>query len=140
MDENEVVEAIAAYLKNQGYSVKQKLTTKQRGIDIKAEHPKKGQVLVEAKGGTSTFEKSARYGKPYTKSQVFDRVAKGIFTSARLKEEYINSDIIFAVPKTDWFVEYLSQIKNSISSLGLQVFLVKEVGSVEKMRLKPNKV
>jgi len=134
MDENEVVETIATYLKKQGYAVKQKLTTKQRGIDIIAEHPKKGQMFVEAKGGTSTFEDSARFGKSYTKSQVFDRVAKGFFTAAKLREKYINSHIVFAVPKNDWFVEYLSQISNSILALGLKVLLVKKDGSVEEMK------
>lgn len=134
MNENEVVDAITVYLKMQGYEVTQKLTTKQRGIDIKAVHPKKGEALVEAKGGTSSRKGSSRYGKPYKKSQVFDRVAKGFFTTAKLKEEKPNSLILLAVPKTDKFEEYLGQIKNSISVLGVKVLLVNEDGSVKKMK------
>ncbi len=134
MDENEVVEAVARYLENLGYVVKQKLTTREKGIDIIASHPEKGQILVEAKGGTSTFENSARYGEAYTKSQVFDRVAKGFYTVTELKEKNGNSTVVFAMPKTDWFEKYLGNIRNSLSALGIKVFLVKGKSSVEETK------
>ena len=129
-----MVDAIAEYLKMEGYEIEKKRTTKQQGIDLEAKHRKRGRALVEAKGGTSSRKGSARYGKPYKKSQVFDRVAKGFFTTAKLKEENPNSLVLLAVPKTDKFEEYLGQIKDSISVLGVKVLLVNEDGSVEKMK------
>ena len=134
MDENEVVETIARYLENQGYILKQKLTTKEKGIDIIGSHPKEGQILVEAKGGTSTLENSARYGKTYTKSQVFDRVAKGFYTVTKIREKNRNSTVALAVPKTDWFEEYLGSIRKSLSALGIKVLLVSEKKSVEELK------
>ena len=133
MDENQIVEAVVSYLKGLGYVVTQSLTTKEKGIDIIADHPVKGRILVEAKGGTSTFEGSARYGKSYTKPQVFDRVAKGFFTVAEMKEENRNTVVAFAMPKTPWFEEYLGRIRNSLSMLDIKVFLVSEGPRVEEM-------
>ncbi len=134
MDENEVVAAVAAYLEGHGYEIRQKLTTKAKGIDIIANHPENGQILVEAKGGTSTFEDSARYGKTYTKSQVFDRVAKGFFTVTAMKEKNCKSLVAFAIPKTEWFEEYLGHIRNSLSALDIKVFLVSEGRLIEERK------
>lgn len=134
MDENEVVEAVARFLENQGYVLKQKLTTREKGIDIIASYPEKGQILVEAKGGTSTRKNSSRYGKPFKKSQVFDRVAKGFYTVTEMKENNGNSTVAFAMPKTDWFEEYLGNIRNSLSALDIKAFLVNENGSVEEKK------
>jgi len=134
MDENKIVEAIVSYLQGLGYIVKQSLTTKEKGIDIIADHAMKGQILVEAKGGASTFEGSARYGKAYTKSQVFNRVAKGFFTVAEMKEENPHATVAFALPKTKWFEEYLGRIRSSLSVLDIKVFLVGKSGVVEEMK------
>jgi hypothetical protein len=134
MDENKIVEAVVGYLKSLGYVVKQSLTTKEKGIDIIADHALKGSILVEAKGGTSTFEGSARYGKAYKKSQVFDRVAKGFFTVAEMKEKNPNAVVAFALPKTKWFEEYLGRVRNSLSALKIKVFLVGKDGVVEEMK------
>jgi DNA-binding sugar fermentation-stimulating protein len=134
MDENQIVEAVVIHLKGLGYVVKQSLTTKEKGIDIIAEHPVKGRILVEAKGGTSTFENSARYGKAYTKSQVFDRVAKGFYTVAEMKEGNRDAVVVFAIPKTKWFEEYLGRIRNSLSALDIKIFLVSAGNIVEEVK------
>jgi Holliday junction resolvase-like predicted endonuclease len=86
MDENAVVNATCKYLEQQGFVISQRLSTVERGVDIIAEEISTGcKILIEAKGGTSSMEGSARFGKPYTQTQVFDRVAKGVFTCLQLR-------------------------------------------------------
>ena len=65
LTENDVVQAVAGHLEDEGYRIVRALSTNQRGIDIVAEHPAtKKQLLVEAKGGTSSKEGTANYGAP----------------------------------------------------------------------------
>jgi Holliday junction resolvase-like predicted endonuclease len=128
-DENDVVEAVCLYLAQQGFVINERRHTTQRGIDIKATHPHSGKTLyVEAKGGTSSRCGSARYGEPYTKSQIFDRTAKGVYTLLQIhgKSTSTSSDFALAVPDTKWFREYLNPIKNTVQKLRLQVLLVDE--------------
>jgi hypothetical protein len=67
MDENAVVNATCQRLLAQGFVISQRLSTIERGVDIIAEDLSSGcKLLVEAKGGTSSMERSARFGKPYT--------------------------------------------------------------------------
>ena len=66
--ENEVVEAVAGYLSNNGWEIVATCTTAQRGVDILAK--RNGETLaVEAKGAGSATPESRRYGKPFTNNQ-----------------------------------------------------------------------
>ena len=125
-DENAVVAAICKYLISSGYVITQQLTTIQRGIDVIAQHPKtKVLVHVEAKGGISSREGSPRDGKPYTHSQVFNRVAKGIFTCLQLRTK--NPDkksvrVILAIPEGKWFRDYVDTVLPLLDSAGVEVW------------------
>ena len=133
VDENEVIEAVVESLQYNGYEIIQKLNTKEKGDDIIAKNTNGSILKIEAKGGTSTFETSNRYGKPYTKSQVFDRVAKGLLTvlmKNRSKEE--NEKIGLAIPGTDDFRNYLSDLKEILMGNGISLYLVNLDNSVEK--------
>lgn len=135
-DENDVVEAVCLYLTQQGFVIKERRKTTERGIDIVASNPHSGKIIhIEAKGGTSSRHGSARHGEPYTKSQVFDRTAKGIYTLLQMhgKLASTNSDFALAVPDTKWFIEYLNPIKNTLQKLGLQVLLVDEDKNVRRL-------
>lgn len=103
MDENAVIDSVCSRLRALGYEVTQRLKTKEHGIDVVAHNPENGQqVFIEAKGGTSSREGSNRFGKPYTQSQVFDRVAKGVFTCLQLRAEHPdreNEHVVLAVPE-----------------------------------------
>ena len=86
MDENRVIEGVCSRLLSMGCEIEQRLSTTQRGIDVIARNAHSTEeFIVEAKGGTSSREGSARFGKPYTQNQVFDRVAKGVFTCIQLR-------------------------------------------------------
>jgi len=86
MDENDVVNTVCEHLEAQGFVILQRLSTIEKGIDIIAKDSSSGcKLFVEAKGGTSSRKGSARFGKPHTQAQVFNRVAKGVFTCLQLR-------------------------------------------------------
>ena len=128
MDENDVVELTCRHLEEQGLIIKQRLSTIERGVDIIAENPLTGsRAYVEAKGGTSSRDGSARFGKPYTQTQVFDRVAKGVFTCFQLRAQYPireSSRILLAVPDQRWFRSYLEPILSELQTAGIEVMFV----------------
>lgn len=133
LDENKIVEILAQHLSKQGYEIKQQLSTKQKGIDVIAVKDNEC-LMIEAKGETSSKEGSNRFGKPYTASQVFDRVAKGVYTAIKTAEESrVNEISCLAFPDSKLFREYLSSVNNSLSKLGVVVFVVsqKEVFKLE---------
>jgi hypothetical protein len=130
LDENQIIDIVCHYYENKGYTILQKLNTHEKGIDIIVKDDKTGKkMLIEAKGGTSSFIGSNRYGKPYTKSQVFDRVSKGIYTLLQIFSEYEHEENIeaaIAFADTEWFREYLNKIKPVIEKMNLNILMVGE--------------
>jgi hypothetical protein len=128
MDENQIVEALCGYLQQEGYEVRQRLHTTEHGIDVIAFHRPSGVTLfIEAKGGTSSRDGSARFGKAYTQSQVFDRVSKGVFTALELRAAHPDrnsSEVALAVPDSPFFRRYLTPIKSELHGAGLKVLFV----------------
>jgi hypothetical protein len=133
MDENAVVNATCQRLEAQGFVISQRLSTIERGVDIIAEDLSSGcKLLVEAKGGTSSMESSARFGKPYTQTQVFDRVAKGIFTCLQLRAKHPDRSryrVILAVPDSRWFKSYLEPVLAELKTVGIEVLFVSASGA-----------
>ncbi|MDW8227908.1 MAG: hypothetical protein RMJ60_08945 [Anaerolineales bacterium] len=133
-DENAVVTAICEELVASGYEIAQQLHTTERGIDVIAFHPQtKVKVLVEAKGGTSSRPDSNRIGKEYTQSQVFDRVAKGVFTCLQLRTENPEKDgvrVVLAIPEEPHhFKRYISTVAASLDAAGIEVWFAKSRGN-----------
>ena len=131
LDENAVILAIGKHLMLSRYEIKQQLSTTEHGVDVIAEHPvSKVRVLVEAKGGTSSRLGSKRYGKPYTQNQVFDRVAKGIFTCLQLRTEYPDKHmvrVILAIPeKPSHFKKYIESVASSLEPAGIEVWFAQD--------------
>ena|SRR2546425_511238 len=130
MDENAVVNETCKRLEAQGFVISQRLSTIERGVDIIAEDPSSGcKLLVEAKGGTSSMESSARFGKPYTQTQVFDRVAKGIFTCFQSRSKHPDREryrVMLAVPDSRWFRSYLEPILAELKAAGIEAMFVTE--------------
>lgn len=128
MDENEVIDAICVHLTTQGYDVAQRLHTTEQGVDIVAEHRASGRTLhVEAKGGTSSREGSARYGLGFNPSQVYDRVAKAVYATLCLRAKHPNGttdEVALAFPDSAQFRKRLEPIRNQLTAAGLIVFLV----------------
>lgn len=129
LNENRVVEAVCRHLIAMGYVIEQQCSTRDRGIDIIA--AKDGRrLVVEAKGGTSSFSESNRYGKEDTLSQVYDRVSKGIYACMCLVAERTEDDVVLAVPRTPAFERYLAPVAERLRQIGIKVFFVEEDGEV----------
>lgn len=126
MDENAVVASVCRRLETMGCEITQRRTTKEHGVDIIAHDKSSGQqFLIEAKGGTSSREGSNRFGKPYTQSQVFDRVAKGVFTCLQLRAEHPDhqaTHVILALPDARGFRSYVTPILGQLRSVGIEVW------------------
>jgi hypothetical protein len=127
LDENDVIGALAEYLKRDGYDVLKQLHTTEKGVDLIARRGKLGPFLhVEAKGGTSSRQGSNRFGKPYTQSQVFDRVSKGFYTAVLLRSKNpLPDEVGLAVPDTPCFRDYLVPIVDIANILRIQIFVVR---------------
>jgi hypothetical protein len=118
------VEAVCAYLVRHGWTIEQRLTTTQTGIDIIASCSE-GRLLIEAKGGTSSRDGSARFGKEYTATQAFDRVTKGLLTGFELMERAnLGENVGLAFPNDPYFVRYVARVKTALAKTGLRVFWV----------------
>jgi hypothetical protein len=134
MDENQVIEAVCSHLERAGFAITQRLHTTAQGIDVMARHRSTGaELYVEAKGGTSSRAGSNRYGKDYTQSQVFDRVAKGILTTMHLRDTYASKakiSVALAVPDSPWFRRYLTDVASQLATLEIGVLMVAPSGTV----------
>jgi Holliday junction resolvase-like predicted endonuclease len=127
LTENDVVQAVADYLRVQGYRIDKQLSTTQRGIDIEATHPQTGRVmLVEAKGGTSSKKGTRRYGSVFTRNQARSHVSVALYAAARMYESVADSniDIALAFPDDVNHRDLLKAISRSLRALGITVFLV----------------
>jgi hypothetical protein len=84
---NDVVQAVAAHLRNKRYRVDRVCSTSERGPDIDAVHPSTGKrLLVEGKGGTSSKPGTRRFDKGFNRSQARSHVAVAFYCVARLQQ------------------------------------------------------
>ena len=122
LTENDVVEAVAAYLQDTGWRILQMCTTKEHGIDILAE--RQGEKLaVEAKGGGSGTPGTRRYGSPFTYNQKRSHVAVALLTAARVISEGSYGAGI-ALPSDEGHSLLIKQIWPSLKMLGIRIFFV----------------
>jgi hypothetical protein len=136
MDENAVIDILCDYLSAEGYDVEQRLTTTQQGVDVIARDSRGRRLFIEAKGATSSREGSARFGKGFNATQVFDRVAKGLYTGLCLRAQYpdkTNEDVGLAFPDTPEFRKRLEPIRNQLGDAGVIVFLTSPSRSVVRL-------
>jgi len=126
MDENAVVRAVCGYLRRtERATITKTCNTRERGTDIEACRGRQ-RWYVEAKGGTSSRTGSARFGKSYSSSQVFDRVAKAFYTAAILRAlhpERLNI-VALAFPKTKEFENRVAAISSPLKRMRISLFWV----------------
>jgi hypothetical protein len=127
LTENDVVKAIAAYLRSDGYRIDQVLSTNEHGIDIVGVHERKNRkILVEAKGGTSSKPNTNRYGKRFTPSQAQSHISVALYCAARLHEtaEAESADIALAFPDDTTHRKLVENIRKALRLLGITVYFV----------------
>jgi hypothetical protein len=128
LTENDVVNAVACHLTNDGWSVLQTRTTLQQGIDILAQ--KNGETLaVEAKGGGSAREGTARYGQHFTANQKRTHVAVAILTAMQVLGDGKHRAAI-ALPDDPDHSRLIERVYPALKTLGVVVYLVAPDGKV----------
>jgi len=133
LTENDVVEAVCIKLEYMGFEIKQRLHTKQRGIDIIAY--KDGYTLmIEAKGETSSDKSSNRFGQPFSQSQIKNHVGKTLLAAFKLMSKYHDSaryGVGIALPDNSGHRKEVEQVRYVLKKLGLFIFWVNRSFEVE---------
>ena len=84
LTENESIQTLSEHLRGEGYRIDKQLTTLQQGIDLDATNLATGRrLLIEAKGGTSSKEGTARFGKPF-QNQARSHVSVAFYCAAQM--------------------------------------------------------
>jgi hypothetical protein len=126
--ENDVVAATCDYLTKQGWLIVSQCTARQRGDDIVA--TRDGQrLVVECKGETSSDPRSKRYGKTFTRGQVYDHVAVGVLRALREVGRDLGWAAI-AVPDNADHRRFVGEVAGALVTVGVGVFWVGSGGHV----------
>ena len=132
--ESDIIRVVCRFLKSQGYEIIQQLTENQKGDDIIAVLPDGSKkIYIEAKGETSSKKSTARFGKPFDRSQVQDHVANAFFKAAQRLRSDNNPSIRsgVALPKTRHHIDMVKQIELAIKILQIEIFWVTSEGILE---------
>lgn len=128
LTENDVVDAVARHLTNDGWTILQMRTTLQQGIDILAE--KNGETLaIEAKGGGSAREGTARYGQHFTANQKRTHVAVATLTAIQVVSDGKHRAAI-ALPDDAEHSRLIKRVYPALKTLAVVVYLVGPDGNV----------
>ena len=131
--ENDVVRAVADHLQVQGYRIDRQLSMVERGIDIDAVHPARGErLLVEAKGATSSKVGSSRFGKPFSPNQAKSHVSVAFYCGAKLVQRHAKEGtrVALAFPDDKNHRRLIEDIEAVLGSLNIAVFFVDAAGRV----------
>ena len=96
--EDDVIDSVIAYLSDRDYTILYRSYATQHGYIIIALSQNGVELIIEAKGQTSSIKGTNRYGKEFTPSQKFDHVSKAVFKSLQSKTE---KDSEIDVPATN---------------------------------------
>jgi len=124
--ESDVIDAVCSFLESQDFTIEQRLSEIEQGVDIIA---KSGNInfYIEAKGETSSKSHTNRYGKQFTTSQVRDHISVALYKSAELLTTYSQNQNIrvgIALPDNEQHNNYVERIKFGIENLGITLLWV----------------
>ena len=131
LTENDVVEAVARHLEEQGWQITDTSHTDQRGHDILARRD--GIVLaVEAKGGTSSKRGTSRHGLPFNSGQKRSHVSVALYKAACVFSAGQYRPGI-ALPSDDGHRRLIEDILPALGALKVVVFQVAEDRTVHEL-------
>lgn len=130
LNENEVVEILCKYLETDGYTIKQSLTTNDRGYDIVASKCEGKTLIIEAKGATSSKPNSVRFEKGFNRNQVNHHVAMALYAAAKTINTNPECEVGIALPCNEFHTTAIKMIQNVLDSLSIKVYWVCEDGKV----------
>lgn len=120
--EDDVVDAVAGLLRQQGWTIESVAYAHQRGDDIVA--TKDGvRLLVEAKGEGSSKALSKRYGKPFTGNQVGSHVGVAVVRALRWAS-LGEARAALAFPDNPHHRRQVDPIAPALEQVGIGVFWV----------------
>ena len=128
LTEDDVVDEVRDYLIGQRWRIVPRATALQRGIDLVAERDV-ARLEVEAKGAGSSKLETARYGKYFSKAQVFDHVAKAVLKELRVTSVGTSLAAI-ALPDNPDHRNEVKQVSLALDRASIGVFWVSESGAV----------
>lgn len=121
LTESQVIGAVCKHLTIEGWTVESTCAETERGVDIVASLGKK-RLAVEAKGETSSKSHTNRHGKPFNSGQVNAHVSRALFAAA--KQFGSGSSSAIALPRNALHLKSVSQIRNALERLNVEVFWV----------------
>jgi hypothetical protein len=120
--EDDVVDAVAAYLQRTGWMIESTARAVQHGDDLVARRSEQ-VLIVEAKGEGSSKAHTARFGRPFTRGQVATHVA--VATLRTLKVHSQGQALAgMAFPDNAHHRHEVNQTWPTLSSLGISIFWV----------------
>ena len=129
LTESQVIAAVCHFLKQRRFQIKQQLSEKQKGYDIIAVAPDGKEVVIEAKGETSSMAHTNRFGKEFSTSQIFDHVSKAVYCAATYVSKNIPGGI--ALPMNKGHQKHVAAILPALKALEIEVFWVPPSGEVQ---------
>jgi hypothetical protein len=120
--EDDVVDAVAAYLQRTGWLIESTARAVQHGDDLVARRSEQ-VLIVEAKGEGSSKAHTARFGRPFTRGQVATHVA--VATLRTLKVHSRGQALAgMAFPDNAHHRNEIDQMWTALSRLGIPIFWV----------------
>lgn len=120
--EDDVVGAVVAHLRSEGWEIESTSLATQHGDDIVATRGD-DRLLVEAKGEGSSKTHTKRYGSPFTNQQASVHVAVAVLRSLRVVAKGTGLAAI-ALPEVESHTREIERIAPALQQLGVQVFWV----------------
>jgi hypothetical protein len=123
LTESQVIEAVCAHLRGTGWGIESTCAETERGLDIVARRSRsRVQLVVEAKGETSSMKHTKRYGKPFDSRQVRSHVSRALFSAAR--HHGTSTRAAIALPVNRLHRDCVNQIMPASKRLSIEVFWV----------------
>lgn len=127
LTENDVVDRVCQFLENHGWGIRTRATTVEHGVDVEAVQDAR-RILLEAKGETSAIITSARFGKPFTRNQIYSHVSRAFYTAASLQSQDDRALTAVALPDTPNHRHFVGRIQPALERLAIGVFWVSPDG------------
>ncbi len=129
--EFDVIDAVCAKLKAEGYQIHQQLQTSQHGDDIIAVKQMgfTRELHIEAKGETSSRKNSQRYGKPFESADMRIHVAEALYKVAEIlskRHDGIEIRVGIALPDSQIHRALVKKIEPVLNQLEVAFFWVQK--------------
>jgi hypothetical protein len=126
--EDDVVAAVVAHLRADGWTIESTALATQHGDDIVATRSGE-RLVVEAKGQGSSKTHTRRYGLSFNRGQARTHVGVAVLRSLRVVSEGTSTAAV-ALPNDEFHRREVDRVHAALSRLGVLVFWVDEGGGV----------